>query len=461
MILSLHISMIEEKEEKGSGDMLPEENVDVEYKEIYTDEIKEEVIAFANTEGGTIYIGVRDDGKVVGLKEEDAVMLAVSSSINDSIQPNISPYVQIRLITLEGKHVIRIDVSVGAERPYYVGKKGLKPSGVYVRRGSAKIPLSEEGIRRMIADSYGGSFEGRRSVRQDLTFKALKEECALRNIDISTDVKKKNLKLLGDDDLYTNLALLLSDQCPYSGKVAVFHGKTKEDFQDRKEFTGSILTQLSDISNFLDLLNRTHAVFHGLRREDRRDYPEVAIREALLNAAVHRDYSLGGSNIINLYQNRMEIISLGGLVDGLSMEAIFLGASLSRNPNLAALFYRMKLIESYGTGIPKIEEQYKNEKHKPEFTAVTGAFRVVLYNKNEEISEENEGEPKEKIGAESQREERMILAKIESNGQVTRKQVENLLNIGQTKAYRILTEMTGKGTLRVEKAGKNTIYRKA
>ena len=187
----------------------------------------------------------------------------------------------------------------------------------------------------------------------------------------------------------------------------------------------------------------------------------MAIREALLNAAVHRDYSLGGSNIINLYQNRMEIISLGGLVDGLSMEAIFLGASLSRNPNLAALFYRMKLIESYGTGIPKIEEQYKNEEQKPEFTAVTGAFRVVLYNKNEEISEENEGEPKEKKGDEAQQEEQMILAEIEPNGQITRKQVEELLKVGQTKAYRILTEMTGKGTLRVEKAGKNTVYRKA
>ena len=153
---------------------------------------------------------------------------------------------------------------------------------------------------------------------------------------------------------------MLSDQCETTTKVALFQGKDKELFRDRKEFKGSILKQLEDVYQFIDLVNKTKATFTGLDRTDRRDYPEDAIRESLLNSMVHRDYSFSGSNLVNVYEDRIEFVSLGGLVSGLELESIFLGVSKSRNPNLAAVFYRMRLIESYGTEIEKIECAYKN-----------------------------------------------------------------------------------------------------
>ena len=128
------------------------------------------------------------------------------------------------------------------------------------------------------------------------------------------------------------MALLLSDQCETTIKVALFQGIDKEIFRDRKEFSGSILKQLEDVYEFIDLVNRTKASFSGLNRTDKRDYPEEAVREALLNSVVHRDYSFSASNLINIYEDRMEFVSLGGLVSGLELESIFLGVSQSRNP---------------------------------------------------------------------------------------------------------------------------------
>ncbi|MDD6155231.1 MAG: ATP-binding protein [Eubacteriales bacterium] len=313
----------------------------------------------------------------------------------------------------------------------------------------------KEVIRRMIAEAYGDSYEDRRSLLQGLTFETFEKECAYRDIDISTDVKLKNLGLIGDDGLYTNLALLLSDQCPTTSKAALFDGRTKENFQDRREFRGSILKQMDEMNAFLDILNKTKASFHGLLREDQRDYPEAAIREALLNATVHRDYSLGGSSIVNIYDDRIEFISLGGLVEGLSMDAIFLGASLSRNPKMATLFYRMKLIESFGTGIPKIEDLYDDFAKKPEFRTVQGAFRVVLYNRNFEHKIDGQPAP----DASGDKEERTILEEADSKGEITRKRVQELLGVGQTTAYKVLTELVDSGDLMMVRAGRKTVYR--
>ena len=450
---------------------LRRENIDIEYKLMYTSTICKDVIAFANTEGGTIFVGVHNTGEVAGVEDPDDTMLRISSSLRDNIRPDIIPFIQIRSGNIERKNVIRITVSAGTGRPYYLADKGLKPSGVYVRTGSAAVPLSEEGIRKMIAESYGESFENRRSLEQDLTFRTFNNEMISRDIDISSDEKRKNLNLIDESGLYTNLALLLSDQCPVTIKAAVFNGTTKEHFQDRREFTGSVFDQIRNANEFIELLNRTRASVHGLLREDIRDYPEEAIREALLNMVVHRYYALSGSSIINVYDDRMEFISLGGLVDGLSMEAVFMGASLSRNPHMAALFYKMKLIESYGTGIPKIEALYKNCVKKPEFSSATGAFKAVLYNRNafNEPHRLNDTEIPYDLTANSDSirpavssysmNKQIIMNEIATAGEITRKRAQELLGVGQTAAYNTLNRMVNDGLLKIIRAGRKTVYR--
>ena len=239
----------------------------------------------------------------------------------------------------------------------------------------------------------------------------------------------KNLGILSSDDIYTNLGLLVSDQCRHSIKFAIFQGNDKLVFKDRKELTGSLFTQLADAFKTIDFYNSTRATFHDLLRTDERDYPEDAIREALLNAIVHRDYAFSGSTLINLYSDRLEFISLGGLVPGLSLEAAMLGASQPRNEKLANLFYRMKLIEAYGTGISKIMSCYSGLSVQPVFENVEGAFRVILPNIHAQKS------------IELDQKYIPVLKLFENKKEITRSDVEEALGIGTTHAINILKEM--------------------
>lgn len=443
------------------------EGVDVEFKELdkvkgtLPDSIPKEIIAFANTEGGELYIGIRNDGSVVGVADTDDVMTRVSNVAHDTILPDITPFIQIRPVEMEGKYVIKTTVSVGTERPYYLAKEGLKPKGVYVRRGSACIPLNEAGIREMIMETSGKSYEECRSLNQELSFEALEAEMKQRNIEFGA-AQMKTLKMIGDDGLYTNLALLLSDQCTHTIKIAVFQGKDNAVFRERKEFKGSLLRQLNEAYQFLDFYNRTEASFEGLRRIDQRDYPEDALREALLNSIIHRDYLFLGSTIINMFDDHVEFISLGGLVRGISMEAIFMGVSQSRNPNLAAVFYRLGLVESYGTGVRKIIRLYQGSVPAPVFRSAEGAFTVELFNRNENSIHQktSQNADTEAVSGNSAREEMevAIIAKAKAQGSISRKEVETLYQFGSTKAYKILKALCKEGLLIQQKSGKQTVY---
>ncbi len=434
--------------------MLSFENQNIEFKQEYVPDIRKEVMGFANADGGTIYVGIRKDGVVLGIDDPDGVMLQIVNSLKASLSPDIMPFVKVNTVEIEGKQVVKIDVTTGIYRPYYLRENGMKPGGVYVRKGSSTQPMTEEGIREMILQNSGRSFELCRSMDQELTFQTFFAEMQIRSLEVGPS-QMRTLKLIGEDGLYTNLALLLSDQCETTTKVALFQGTDKEQFRDRKEFTGSILKQLEDVYQFIDLVNKTKATFSGLKRTDKRDYPEEAIREALLNSIVHRDYSFSGSNLINIFEDRIEFVSLGGLVSGLELNSIFLGVSMSRNPNLAAIFYRMRLIESYGTGIGKIERVYKSNRLKPEFETAKGVFRVTLPNKNEEHDSNIQfyRDNDDDISLDEQK--KLIIQYAKKKGSVSRKEVENLIGAGTTKAFRLLKELceareleqTGKGKL--------------
>lgn len=437
--------------------MLLFENQNIEFKQEYVPDIRKEVMGFANAEGGTVYVGIRKDGTVFGVGDPDGVILQIVNSLKDALAPDIMPFVRVNSVEIEGKQVVEINVTTGTNRPYYLREKGLKPSGVYVRKGSSTQPMTEEGIREMILQNSGRSFELCRSMNQELTFHTLQAEMQKRLIELGTS-QMRTLKLIGEDGLYTNLALLLSDQCETTTKVALFQGTDKEVFRDRKEFTGSILKQLEEVYQFINLLNKTKATFSGLDRTDMRDYPEEAVRESLLNSIVHRDYSFSGSNLVNIYENRMEFVSLGGLVSGLELKSIFLGVSQSRNPNLAAVFYRMRLIESYGTGIGKIERAYKTYQFQPEFETAKGVFRVTLPNRNEKQEREERAKDHVDTMVSLNEHKSLIVQYAKENGSVTRKEVEDLIGAGTTKAFRLLKELCEAGKLEQKGNGKLSTY---
>lgn len=426
------------------------ESETVELKLIVTDVIKKEIVAFANSEGGTIYIGVSDDGEVVGIEDSDKSGLQVSNMVHDNIKPDLSMFVSYRTLNFDGKEVLSIDVERGTNRPYYLANKGLRPEGVYIRHGFSSIPASDSTIRNMIKETDGDVYEALRSINQDLTFNSCENEFKNRNIDF----KEQALKLVSNDGLYTNLGLLLSDQCPYTIKAAVFEDYDQSLFKDRNEFSGSLLKQLEDVYSFIDKYNNNRSTFDKLWRIDTRDYPEKALREALLNSIVHRDYSYSASTLISIYKDRLEIVSVGGLMPGYELKDIKNGLSDTRNPNLANIFYRLKLIEAYGTGIKKIYDAYELSGCEPEIITTNNSFKIILPNIN--YKQNNNlyiSSPEMKYC-----DENILLKYLNDNQSITRKEVETLMGLSQSSAGRILKKMVDEGKLIQFGGSKNIKY---
>lgn len=435
--------------------MIFRESETVELKEIVVDDIKKEIIAFANCEGGKLFIGVRDDGSVIGVENPDESALQVSNMIRDAIKPDLTMFLHYETLEIDGKHIVAIDVQRGTERPYYIAKKGLRPEGVYVRQGYSSVPATDTAIRRMIKETDGDRFEEMRSLEQDLTFEATAKEFTLRHIDFGPQ-QMQTLKILNSDGIFTNLGLLLSEQCVHTIKVAVFQGTDQSIFKDRREFTGALIRQLNEIYEYIDLHNQTHATFDKLLRIDTRDYPETAVREALLNLLVHRDYSFSASALISIYSDRIEFVSVGGLLPGIDLDDIMVGLSVCRNQNLANVFYRLQLIEAYGTGMRKIMNAYEGQTKKPVIENTSNAFKITLPNINATQEKANLYETKSLSFLNE--DEHKVFEFANAHGYVTRGDVESLLETSTSTAARLLRRMVENDLLAQHGKGKGTKY---
>ncbi|MFQ6817783.1 MAG: RNA-binding domain-containing protein [Blautia sp.] len=425
------------------------ESEHIEYKSQIVNDIYKEVIAFANTDGGVLYIGIDDKGNCIGVEDVDVVYTRLTNGIRDAIAPDVTMFIRY---TLQENNVIQIEVGEGSYKPYYLKSKGMRPAGVYVRQGASSVPASADQIRRMIKNSDGDVFEEMRTVRQDLTF----QEAGLTFKRYKVEFSPEKYIALGlrsiHDDQYTNLAQILSDQCQHTTKIAVFGDEDNTTFKDAKEFGGSIFKQLDESFAYLALCNRTTATFKGLERIERSDYPEEALREALLNALVHRDYSYSGSIIINVNDACMEFISLGGLLPGLSADDIRSGISQPRNRKLAEIFHRLKLIESYGTGIRKIYTLYKGCAAQPRIEVTTNTFKLILPNMNANMNTAaNETIPAANEGTSTVITPQMktVLDYLAEYGEMTDQDLQELLNIKKTRAYLLARQMHENGLIEI------------
>lgn len=440
------------------------ENEVVEYKSEVNSAIKKEIIAFANTSGGVLYIGVADDGSIVGVNDVDEAILQVSAQVRDGIRPDVTMFVHYDIECVEGKKVVKVIVERGTDRPYYLVGKGIRPEGVYVRQGTSSVPASMAAIRMMIKQTDGDIFEDMRSFQQDLSFENLSAEFKKRGLTIENN-NMRSLGLCNNDLVYTNLGLILSEQNPYTIKAAYFNGTKKIDFQDRAEFHGALLQQMNEVHHFLDTLNRTKATFSGMYRTDTRDYPEVAVREALLNTLVHREYSFSGSTMINVYSNRMEFISFGGLAEGVTIADIMMGVSSFRNEHLAAVLYRLKLIEAYGTGIPKIFEAYENMECQPSIETSDNAFKITIPNVNYVDPDKDKNNVVDMISNMLHESpvaynvsDEVVLDIVSKKGRVYRSEVQEKLDISTTMAGRIIKRLVERGVLCPIGNGRSRFY---
>ena len=438
------------------------ESKTTEFKRKYVDDIKNTIIAFANSDGGNLYIGVNDDGSICGVDDADDTMLRVTNAVRDAIRPDVTMFVDCSQSVMDGKSVVYVSVQRGTARPYYLRGKGIRPEGIYVRQGVSTVPATEFAILSMIKETAGDSYEEARSINQQLTFNKTTEFFSKSNIEFG-NAQMRTLHMIGKDDNYTNLAFLLSEQCTHTIKLAVYEGREKFIFKDRRELSGSLLEQLEEAYLYIDRNNRTRAEFSGLNRLDFRDYPMEAVREALLNSIIHKDYSFSSPILISIFDDRIEFVSVGGLVKGITLDDVKLGVSILRNHYLANIFYRLRLIEAYGTGILKINESYNRCNLKPIIESTSNAFKVTLPNINFSTDDRVKNTLKNRtIAGMGDKEMRInaVLKQFENKDSFIRSDIEAELGISQSSAVLLIKEMLDDGIIIREGKGKNIRYYK-
>ncbi|TQS85216.1 MAG: hypothetical protein A3208_04620 [Candidatus Methanoprimaticola hominis] len=418
------------------------EDEHTEFKREYTPKMFKNVVAFLNTEGGSIYVGIDDSGDVVGVSDPDSQANSIVSGIADNIRPDSMMFVRLSNVSMDGHPVIRVDIAEGCEKPYYWKEKGLKEGGVFIRRGPASIPASDPLIVRMINESRNTPYEDLPSLKQNLTFDYAAKVFRDRGLELG-ETQMRSLGMM-DGEMYTNLALILSDQCPQGIKMAVFDDEYKSGFLDREEATGSLFRQFDIAYDFVQKHNNKRSVIEGKVRRDIRDYPEAAVREVIVNALVHRDYAISGSILISMFGDGMTVSSIGGMVRGLDIEDLMMGVSSRRNEKLASVMYRLGYMESYGTGIPRIMGLYRDSVQMPRIETSTSVFKITLPKISTDV-----------LSADAAK----VVSRYSSGDVFTRADLEEEFSFTRSHSYEVVRELLTKGAADQIGTGRGTSYR--
>ena len=331
----------------------------IENKEQLNEDFEQEVIAFLNyKEGGIIYIGINKNGQVVGIENTDLIQLQIKDRIKNNIQPSTLGLFDVTVETIDSKEVIKVIISSGTEKPYYLRKKGRTPEGCYIRVGSSKERMTERMINDIYAKRIKNSLKEIDSPRQELTFNQLKiyyEEHGLK----LNDNFLQNLDLLTSEGKYNYNAFLLADENNISIKLVKYIGTNKLELLENLEFGNRcLITATQRILDRLDVENTIYAKIEYFGRKEQEKINSKALKEAVINAIVHNDYSYGNSPIIELYSDRIEITSAGGLPQELSQEEFLEGVTAPRNKELIRVFKDVDLIENIGSGVLRILDAY-------------------------------------------------------------------------------------------------------
>lgn len=402
-------------------EILSGESKTVEFKQELpdkSDKYMKSIVAFSNTSGGKLIIGIEDKiRKVVGVPDDKAfeIIDSITNAISDSCTPQIIP--DTTLQTIKGKTVVVVTIYPGRQRPYYITSLGkengtfIRTSGSSRRADSAQIKeLEFEGANRHFDQTYSightVSEEQISNLCSDMKRRALKVCESEQEKNTIKEITKRNLISWGllterEGELFpTNAFILLTENDFPQAKIqcAVFKGTSRNIFIDKREYIGPIQDQIEEAYQFVLRNIRLGATISGLYRVDHYELPIEGIRELICNAVTHRSYLDEGCVQIALFDDRLEVTSPGMLFGGLSIEDLKAGQSRPRNRGIASAFVAMKIIEQWGTGIPRIIEICKEyELQEPEFIEIGMDFRVNLYRKqmvdsgkNQLIDDENQ-----------------------------------------------------------------------
>lgn len=350
------------------------------------------VSAFANSNGGILLFGIRDIDKMpIGLLDVKKDAEKLSELINEKITP--LPRYELTTFHEDDKDFIEIKVGDGPRTPYYYDSDGKKEA--FIRAGNQSIPAPKHILDGLILKGQNTTYDELPSKYDvsDVSFTLLNATLKREtNQELNKDKDYISLELITKDKKVTNAGLLLSDQglliqsrifCTrWKGLVK---GSVDGDAIDDKEYTGSIISLLENAETFIKNNSKNAWKIEGMKRIENDDYPLSAIREAIVNAIIHRDYQISGSEIhIDMYDNRLEITSPGGMIDGSFVQNLDISkiSSMRRNRVISDIFNRLHFMERRGSGLTRIVESYNDYDVKPEFNSDISTFKVTFPNKN-------------------------------------------------------------------------------
>lgn len=407
----------------------------IEFKETITNTFLKTVSAFSNYNGGKIFFGIDDSGKIKGLADVKQSCLDIENKINDSIFPQPD-------YTLEPQkdNTIILSVKSGVQKPY------LYKSKAYKRNDTATIEVDTLELSRLILEGKNIRFEELPCKKQDLSFKILRhklEECIhIERFDRDT---LRTLNLYNNDSGYNNAAGLLADENQFPGIDIMKFGENISVIQKRAIFEN--VSVLEEYDRTIDVFRDyyQYEIIEGTDRKKIEKIPEAAVREAIANALIHRAWDVEARIRVLMFDDRIEIVSPGGLPSGITEDEYLAGKlSILRNRNLANVFYRLGLVEIFGTGIIRIKQLYETGLKKPDFEISENTIKIVLpvLEKDLDLTEDES-----------------LIYKILSK--TTLKPISEIVSyvpFGKSKTTEILKKMVKKGFVIVEGRGRGTKY---
>ena len=417
----------------------------VEFKRELNDRLERAVVSFLNYPGGgEILVGIDDKGIAVGVDDMDGTQLKIINRIRDNIRPQTLGLFDVVQDQIDNKDIIRVIVSCGQQRPYYIRKHGMTEQGCFIRVGSSSQPMNEQMIEEFISKRQQISLQSMISPRQNLTFKQLCIYYEEKKLE-PTEQFIESLDLRQSGGEFNYAAYLLADENGASIKVAVYAGIDKVDLLETREYGNRcLITATQRILDRLDSENRTFAKITSKNRLEKERVNTIALREAVINAIVHNDYTKSYP-LVEIYTDRIVVTSCGGLVEGLTETDFFKCRSMPRNRELMRVFRDMELVEQIGSGMSRILKVYDRSIFEltPSFTVVTFPFEKAFIMSNEKII----GKINDRI--------KTTLDVIKDNPTATIIKLSELTGKSQSTISRELKEYQAAGLLRREGARKN------
>lgn len=428
----------------------------IEYKRELTDSLEKEVVAFLNArEGGTLYLGVDSDGQAFGIEDCDSTQLAIKDRLKHNIRPSIMGLFEIIHKKKEGKDILRITVAGGLEKPYYLKKYGMTGKGCFLRVGSACEPMPQEMIESLYGRRIRNTIGRMESPRRDLTFEQLKIYYETRGLQLN-DAFMRNLELLTPEDKPNYAAYLLADDNGSSVQIAKYAGTDRVDLIENRDYGRcSLVKALKAVLDRVEVENTIFTKIGYPLREEREMINSTAMREAIINAVVHNDYSYGATPKLEFFADRAEVTSMGGLPYGVTEQDFYGGCSVPRNKEIMRVFRDLEIVEHLGSGVPRILKAYGKEA----FEIRDSYVRIVfLYAKPlseaEDASWQTVRLEKELVDGLAERlvdglveSQRRILALIVENPRIPKREMAERIGISTTAIDKNIAVLKSKGYL--------------